>query len=167
MGVEGDGQSERNLLECILVYAHKRLFGVLFWFIVLGPFGAVLYRLTATLVQEQRDIHGSYGDSVRDLYNILNWPASRIFALGNALTGSMVDALEGWREVEQKSFTVNEDVIRGSGMGALNYQESGDASEYLQEDRIYWVRSLQGMLNRTLLVWLTVLGLMTLSGWLS
>ena len=160
---QGD-QSDRVLLEGILVYAHNRLFGVLFWFMVLGPSGAVLYRLAAVLQQEQRDVPGGYGDSVRDLYNILNWPSSRLFALGNALTGSMVDAMEAWREAEQRVLTVNENVIRTSGIGALHYQPE-DETEHLLEDRIYWVRALQAMLNRTLLAWLTILGLMTLSGW--
>ncbi|MGH8119293.1 MAG: hypothetical protein ACRESK_01615, partial [Gammaproteobacteria bacterium] len=163
-GFAGDDHSDRNLLEGILVYANHRLFAVLFWFMVLGPCGAVLYRLATALLQQYQEIHGGYGDSARDLCNILDWPASRLFALGNALTGNMVDALEAWREVEQNSLTVNENIIRASGLGALNYHPSGDETEHLLDDRIYWVRALQGMLNRTLLVWLTVLGLMTLSG---
>ena len=75
----------------------------------------------------------------------------------------MVDAMEAWREVEQRALTVNENVIRASGIGALHYQPE-DETEHLLEDRIYWVRALQAMLNRTLLAWLTILGLMTLSG---
>jgi membrane protein required for beta-lactamase induction len=162
----GGGLSERNLLEGILLHAHDRLFGVLFWFIVLGPSGAILYRLAATLRHDRREMHSNYAESVRTLYNILDWPAARLLALGNALTGNMVDAMEAWREVEQKSFAVNEHVIRASGMGALNYRKPEDKNEILLEERIYWIRSLQGMLNRTLLVWLTVLGIVTLSGWL-
>ena len=166
LSVSGEGgQSERELLEGILVHAFDRLFGVLFWFIVLGPGGAILYRLAAALVQRQ-EVPGNYAEATRTLYNILNWPAARLFALGNALTGNMVDAMEEWREVERKSFAVNEYVIRASGMGALNYQPMEDNVDVLLEDRIYWIRSLQGMLNRTLLIWLTVLGLITLSGWL-
>jgi membrane protein required for beta-lactamase induction len=163
---DGGGLSERNLLEGILLHAYDRLFGVLFWFIVLGPSGAILYRLAISLLHDRQEMPGNYAESVRTLYNILNWPAARLFALGNALTGNMVDAMEAWREVEQKSFAVNEHVIRASGMGALNYQQPEDKNEFLVEERIYWVRSLQGMLNRTLLVWLTILGIVTLSGWL-
>lgn len=164
---EGNGQSERELLEGILIHAHDQLFGVIFWFIVLGPGGAILYRLAAALLQGRQGVpSGDYAESARTLCNILNWPVARLFALGNALTGNMVDAMEAWREVEQKSFAVNEYVIRASGMGALNYQPPEDKDELLVEERIYWIRSLQGMLNRTLLVWLTVLGIITLSGWM-
>jgi len=163
---EGSGQSERELLEGILLHAHDQLFGVLFWFIVLGPGGAILYRFAAALLQVRQDMPDNYAEAARTLYNILNWPVARLFALGNALTGNMVDAMEAWRVVEQKSFAVNEYVIRASGMGALNYQQPEDKHELLPEERIYWIRSLQGMLNRTLLIWLTVLGIITLSGWM-
>jgi AmpE protein len=163
---DGSGLTERHLLEGIMLHSYDRLFGVLFWFVVLGPSGAILYRLTATLQHDRRDIHGNYTDSLRTLCNIINWPAARLFALGNALTGNMVDAMEAWREVEQNSFAVNEHVIRASGMGALNYRQHEDKNEIPVEERIYWIRSLQGMLNRTLLVWLTVLGIVTLSGWM-
>ncbi len=160
-------QNDQSLLENILLEANRRLFGVLFWFIVLGPLGAVLYRLSCILQQQQSGIHGGYADSVRDLYNILNWLPARLFAIGNAVTGNMVDAMEAWREVEQRSLTANDDVIKASGLGSLSYE----APEYtdddtLLEDKIYWLRAVQGLLNRTLLAWLSILGLMTLSGWM-
>lgn len=163
-----NAEDDQKLIENILVEANDRLFGVLFWFIILGPFGAILYRLTCLLWRRQKDIHGHFSESAQHLYNILNWPAARLMALGNALTGNMVDAVEAWRSAEEQSFSVNEDVICSSGLGALNYQP-GEEEEpgTIIENRIYWLRSLQGLLNRNLLAWLTILGIMTLSGWLS
>ena len=163
-----NAKDDQQLLENILVESNERLFGVLFWFIVLGPFGALLYRLACQLWYQQREIHGHYSESVHDLYNILNWPSSRLMALGNALTGNMVDAVEAWRNTEAQSLSVNREVICASGLGALNYHPAEDEeAEQVIENRIYWLRSLQGLLNRNLLAWLTILGLMTISGWLS
>jgi membrane protein required for beta-lactamase induction len=161
-------QNDQELLENILVEANERLFGVLFWFIVLGPFGALLYRLACILRKQQSDIHGHYAESAQDLYNILNWPPARLLTLGNAVTGNMVDAMEAWREVEKQSLTVNEDVICAGGLGALSFQQQESAAddESVLQDKIYWLHALQGLLNRTLLAWLTVLGIMTLYGWL-
>ncbi len=161
-------EQEHLILESILVLANERLFGVLFWFIVLGPFGALLYRLASLLHFQQSGIHGNYADSARDLYDILNWPTARLLAIGHALSGDLVDAVEAWREVERQSLSVNEDVIKASGLGALSYQHPDPTDiELSLEDHNYWIHSLQGLLNRTLLVWLSVLGLMTLSGWLT
>jgi AmpE protein len=160
-------QNDQEILENILIEANERLFGVLFWFIVLGPFGAMLYRLTCILREQQRDIHGRYAESAQDLYNILNWLPARLFTLGNAVTGNMVDAMEAWSESEKQSLAVNEEVICASGLGALSYQPQENVDdESILNDRIYWLRAVQGLLNRTLLAWLTVLGIMTLSGWM-
>jgi len=161
-------QNDQELLENILIEANERLFGVLFWFIVLGPFGAMLYRLACILRQQQSDIHGNYAESAQDLYNILNWLPARLFTLGNAVTGNMVEAMEAWREVEKQSLSANEDVICAGSLGALSYpqQESAADDESVLHDQIYWLHALQGLLNRTLLAWLTVLGIMTLSGWM-
>jgi hypothetical protein len=79
-----------------------------------------------------------------------------------------VDAMEAWRDSEKQSLAVNEEVICASGLGALSYQKQENVDdESVLNDRIYWLRAVQGLLNRTLLAWLTVLGIMTLSGWMT
>ena len=160
-------QPDQKLIENILLQANERIFGILFWFIILGPFGAILYRTACILWNRQKGIHGNYSEVAGDLYNILNWPTARLMALGNALMGNMVDAIEAWREAEQQSLSVNEKVICATGLGALNFQHPDYEEELITDTRIYWLRSLQSLLNRNLVTWLTVLGLMTLSGWMS
>lgn len=160
-------QPDQKLIENILLQANERIFGILFWFLVLGPFGAILYRTSCILWKRQKGIHGNYSEAAGDLYNILNWPTARLMALGNALMGNMVDAIEAWREAEQQSLSVNEKVICATGLGALNFQHPDYEEELITDTRIYWLRSLQSLLNRNLVTWLTVLALMTLPGWLS
>ena len=160
-------QPDQKLIENILLQANERIFGILFWFIILGPFGAIMYRTTCILWKRQKGIHGNYSEAAADLYNILNWPTARLMALGNALMGNMVDAIEAWREAEGQSLAVNENVICASGLGALNFQHPDYEEELVTDTRIYWLRSLQSLLNRNLVTWLMILGLMTLSGWMA
>lgn len=163
-----DEDDDQLLLENVLIEANERLFGVLFWFIILGPLGAVLYRLSCLLWRQQSGIHGNFAESCGDLYNILNWPVARLIALGNALTGNMVEALETWRELEKQSLSINDDIICGTGLAAINYQEPAEDTEHsAREITVYWLQALQGLLNRNLLAWLMILALMTLSGWLA
>lgn len=163
--------NDRKLLENILIESNERLFAVLFWFIVLGPIGALMYRLSALLFHQQHGIHGQYAAASQHLYNILNWPSARLVSLGNALMGNMVDAIEAWQGVEKQSFEVNEAVICATGLSALNHTqpeaEPSEESSSSPEDRVYWLHAVQGLINRNLLLWLTILGIMTLSGWLS
>jgi len=156
-------KDQQEIIGSIFVGANERLYAVIFWFIVLGPFGAMLYRLANILKFKYQDVHGIYADSVRHLNHILNWPSMRLFALGNALAGNMIEAMEAWRMNEDSSFAANEAVLISSGFGALHYRPGADMPED-DLDRSYWVRATQGLINRTLIVWLTVLGIMTIAG---
>jgi AmpE protein len=156
-------KDEEEIIGCIFVEANERLYAVIFWFIVLGPFGAMLYRLSSVLKSKNQDIHGAYADAARHLNHILNWPSTRLFALGNALAGNLIEAIDAWRDNEDSSFLVNETVLIASAFGALHYRP-GSENQDENEDRSYWIRASQGLINRTLIVWLTVLGIMTIAG---
>lgn len=166
----GDDKEEREktAIQVILLCAHEHIFGVIFWFITLGMLGAMLYCLVVSLEDRFEDIHGGYADSIRNLHHVLMWPSARLQALGFALGGSLVDALEGWRSVDGDSLAISREIISTSGIWALQYQpELG--SEFVDEKESYinWVKEAQALANRTLIVWLTVLGVMTLGGWLA
>ncbi len=156
-------KDEEEIIGRIFIEANERLYAVIFWFIVLGPFGAMLYRLANNLKSKHQDIHGAYADSARHLNHILDWPSTRLFALGNALAGNMIEAVEAWRDNEDGSFLVNEAILIASGLGALHYRPETDIQEENVE-RSYWIRASQALINRTLIVWLTVLGIMTIAG---
>jgi len=123
----------------------------------------MLYRLANILKTKYQDIHGDYADSAKQLSSILNWPSIRLFALGNALAGNMIEAMEAWRVNEDSSFDANEAVLIASGLGAVHYRPETNTEEG-KVDRSYWIRAAQGLINRTLIVWLTALGIMTIAG---
>lgn len=167
-------------LASMLEKANSRLFAILFWFAILGPVGAFLYRLTAELYRHYHEVHGGFADSVRDLYNLLNWPTTRLSALGFALAGNLVDALEGWQRAEASTLTVNEEVLIESGLSALQFRQHYDAGDIGAADSetvidsdndqphtdevVSWVRAARDLENRTLIVWLSVLAIMTIAG---
>ncbi len=159
-------KNEQEIIGSIFVEANERIYAVIFWFIMLGSFGAMLYRLANILKHKYQDVHGAHADSVAYLNHILNWPSARLFAMGNALAGNMLEAMEAWKANEDSSFSANESALISSGLGALHYRPKRDTKED-SLDRSYWVRAIQGLLNRTLIVWLTVLGVMTIAGVLS
>ncbi len=83
------------------------------------------------------------------------------------MSGNLVDAVDAWRETERESFHVNEEVIKASGLGALQYRPGlSSIDDSIENERYYWMQSLQGLLNRTLFIWLTVVGLISLAGWI-
>ncbi len=159
---------EKAILRAILLRAHDSVFGVIFWFIILGMYGALLFCLVVRMRQRFIDSHDEYAAAALRLYLILTWPSARLLALGFALSGSLVDALDGWRKTHKHSLDAGLDILSHSGLGALQYAPVSDEEEQAaQAARIDWVKQTQSLIHRTLIVWLTVLGILTIGGWLA
>lgn len=162
-GVGGASDVER-MLRSIIIRSHEYTFGVIFWFIVLGMAGALLYCLVIRLRLRCADVSGRYADAVRNLHDILRWPSTRLQAAGFAVAGNLVDALDAWRTVATEASHSSDDVIGATGIGAAR-RASGPGEEADEHRFANQVQEIQALINRTLIVWLTVLGLMTLAGW--
>tara|TARA_R110000782_G_scaffold57256_1_gene119407 strand:- start:76 stop:939 length:864 start_codon:yes stop_codon:yes gene_type:complete len=153
--------NEIAIIKSSLVESHKRTFSVIFWFLILGPVGALLYRVVDEINDEFSEIRSGFADSTSILINILEWPSSRAMVLGLALGGHLVDAMPGWSKSEHLSIEVNNQVLIDAGIGALQYRTDIDVPD---REKAYWIDELKGLLNRTLIIWLAILGIMTLSG---
>lgn len=163
--VDGTSGAER-VLRSVFVRSHEQLFGVVFWFIVLGMAGALLFALSLRLRRRAGDGTGNFADAARHLYAILSWPSSRAAALGFAVAGNLVDAVDGWHRVEDGSLKSSESLLCAVGLASLSLGKTatpdGDNTALAAQ-----VEEVQALVNRTLLVWLTILGVMTIGGWLA
>ena len=164
-----DGQIDQGrVISSIMLRAHEYLFAVIFWFLLLGAIGALMYCLVVNLADKHEKIDSAYAGAVRDLHNILMWPSARLLALGFALGGSLVSALESWRTVFGNTLDVSREVITVSGFGALHYDpENEEETEADNEVFITRLKETQALITRTLIVWLIVMGLMTIAGWIN
>jgi membrane protein required for beta-lactamase induction len=155
-------------VSSLLLRAHEHIFGVVFWFIVLGMSGSLIYCLTILLKQKFDGVHGGYAMAVHDLHLILMWPSSRLLSVSFALSGSLVDTLEAWRKVPGDTFRSSPEVIVETGLGALQYEEGSQDNDIdARKQYIQWIKEAQALINRTLIIWLTVLGILTIGGTLS
>jgi membrane protein required for beta-lactamase induction len=150
------------LTQAVLIQANNRLFSIIFWFALLGPAGAWAMRV-ADIARHSLVAEAPDGDSARviaKLHGLTTWLPSRLLAIGYALAGSFQDAVAAWRafyEVARGHFLeVNNDVIACTGCGALNLGDGADEPRALRE--------ALGLVSRTLVVWLVIFALMTLTG---
>lgn len=168
--------AERNAAveRAIYVQANNRIFGVVFWFLVLGPTGAWAFRVL-DLMRHRTEVKAGEEDAtatmeaVRTLHGLLAWIPSRLLALGYVLAGNFEEAMESWRNSGREAHLPFADgtveiVARvgaaASGRGALDV---ADATEAL--DRIRGARSL---VIRTLwMIWCPVIAVLTLYDWLT
>lgn len=79
--------------------ALERWFSVLFWFLLLGPVGALMYRLTdlgakRALMKPEESAHPT---AFMKLKYLLDWPAAQLLSLSLAIVSEFDTAYEAWR----------------------------------------------------------------------
>jgi len=169
--VEHSGANEIDAVEeAIFVQATNRVFGVMFWFIALGPVGAWLFRISDLLRRRVAFIAGRDPESVRltlpavdAIHGLLVWIPARLAVVGYAMSGNFDDAFNCWRSYELKSdlpfHRSNDEVVACVGKAAMTGSMVDDP------DPSAAARRAMQLVNRTVFIWVTVIAVMTLYGW--
>ena len=156
-----DASGQAALFRGIFEQHQSKVLGVLFWFVILGVMGALLYRLSYVMYASRKDIHGGFASSARNLQYVLNWPVTRLSILSYALVGSLIDTLDTWRNHEAESGTNDDHLLTECGLAAMQYDEQSD------DELAQWLIEIQGLMNRALVFWLVLVALVTISGWMA
>lgn len=178
--IEHDAAQRRELRaaaveDAIFVQANNRIFGVLFWFVVLGPTGlgpaaAWLFRVSDLI--RRRAIAGADPSATAGgpgcperLHFVLAWAPARLLALGYALAGSFEDARRSWRErysgFPARLLERNDWLLVHVGRAAISTAIGGAA------DPSAPARAAMRLVRRALLFWVTIIALLSLAAWIA
>jgi len=164
----------------ILLAFSNRVLAVVFWFIVLGPLGALLYRFTTLLLERfgggyfGREEDSESEDSelvsaIQRLYMILGWVPARLSVIIFALAGSFSDTLLCWNCATDFFDKNNDELIVNSGLHALK-METEPSQEEIQaegneEEHASNVEQVLALVKWSTVILVTVIALMTIVGW--
>lgn len=175
----GSGEVARLAIERALLASYHHVFGPLFWFTLLGPAGAVLYRLSmhfrAAWSTGDGD-EGRFGDFARQAFDIIDWLPVRVTAACFAIVGDFEDAVYCWR-TQARQWPVEADgILLAAGAGALGVRLGMPiGNEALAVDRPElgtgddadpdFMQSAIGLVWRTLVMALLLLALLGVASW--
>ena len=182
---EGLSASEisRLSIEAALAASHRHVFAVLVCFVLLpGPCGAVLYRAAVFFADawggRDEAQAGSFGVFSRQAFNVIDWLPARATAAGFAIVGNFEDAVYCWRNQlgrwANHPWGRSVGIVLASGAGALGVRlgEANTGDESLEAAEIElgepadadFMQSAVGLVWRALLLWLSLLLLMSFAG---
>ena len=184
----------RHMIEYSVLAAHRHVFGVLTWFSILaafgfGPAGAVLYRLSEFVVRywqhkstaHHQPVSAALQQTATEAWAAMDWVPARITAISFAVVGSFEEAIDGWRNYEQRFAGDNDGIILAATAGAVNIRlgeaanvttaspdgaqatESASPSTSAQTPELAHLAVVVGLVWRTVVMWMVLLALLTLA----
>ena len=163
------------LVEAVFRNALHRWFGVLFWFLLLGPVGALLYRLVAFAAEGafSRTLPAETLAGARGLRSVLDWPVAQLMALSMALVGDFDTVFNAWREAHGNKMQLDSGFLGAAARASVRSELAEEAEEYAEEGMVQAMRELpelrdaMSLVWRILLLWMAVLALFVIAGWVS
>src|SRR5450432_1071225 len=191
----------RHVIEHSLLAAHRHVFGVFFWFVLLssfglGPAGAVLYRMAELASRYWAFKSGDAALAGNEtlmalslrLFQLLDHVPARLTASGFAVVGNFEEAVNCWRRDAGLWKYDNEGVILAAAAGAVGVRLGGGSAPGLTPDRaktfeagaplesaeaagstpgavpqLAHLRSVVGLVWRSVVLWMLLLALLSLA----
>jgi AmpE protein len=146
-------QLHQRMLEATAYQGFERLFAVLFWFVLFGPAGALLYRLSFLYAQSHAQ------EPVRRWLWALEWLPVRLLGVSFAITGNFVGCVNRWKVYVFCLASTSGSVLRETVLGALSVDdEIMQSCDCTQRE----INALKRLYTRTLWFWVTCLAVWTL-----
>lgn len=173
------GLSEKEIAkgaaESVLENGADSIFSALFWFVLLGIPGVVLYRCSNTLdamwgYKTERFLH--FGWFAARIDDALNFIPARLTAYSYALMGNYTLAIKSWKQQGTNWKSPNAGPVMAAGAGAINVSLGGAATyhgtlqqrpvlgpEETPETQASGVSISQAcaLINRTVILWVTII----------
>jgi AmpE protein len=160
------------LVDAAFQSALRRWFGVLFWFLLLGPCGALLYRLTQLLAWSPSlaEAQGESGRSLaRRLALLLDWAPAHLMALALAVASDFDAVFHTWKTWHERMgkgyFSLDLGFLSAIARASVDADViAGDGYAEDVNDPLIELTDARHLLVRVLIVWLAVSGLLVLGG---
>lgn len=182
----------RVAVEKALVTTHRNVFGVFFWFLILGPVGAILYRVSEYVGRAWNEPehmrNEAFGQFAARAYYWIDWLPVRLTAVAFAIVGNFEDAIYAWRNFAHRWADEATGIILSAGGGAMGVRLGTPAEHALkvtlidagtvdisdveadtlpgEEPSVRSLQSTVGLVWRALLLWMMLLLLLSGAVWL-
>lgn len=139
----------------------QRVFSILFWFTVLGPVGAMLYRLNHKLAVDTMQENSPMRLATERIALLMDWIPVRLLALTFCLAGNFMSVFRQWRSTFYLKLHETCAVLYHCGYAAI-YTDPATGQEEERTTILLQLDDTYALLYRSLLIWLVALALILL-----
>lgn len=161
------------LVEATFASALSRWFGVLFWFVLLGPAGALGYRLVQLLARNTAfapQVEADQRELLERAARILDWAPAHLVALTLALVSDFDAVLANWRGYHAAHgkgyFTLDLGFLGSLAHAGIDADvAAGDGYATDAHDPLAELADARKVLRRILVAWVAVIAVCVIAGW--
>jgi len=168
------------LVVAVFCSALQRWFAVALWFVVLGPAGALGYRLIA-LCGHADEVPAPAQRLARRVADVLEWPAAQLMALTLAVVGDFNTVRDAWRNAGGASLQPDPGFIGPVGRASVRVELAQEAEDDALDvlvaglpppvprplPELDAVRDALSLVRRCLMVWLGAVAVIVIAGWVA
>ena len=167
-----EAEAGKQLTMGVFQQALRRGFAIIFWFAVLGVIGAILYRLAYWLVEDTEHLSDHQRTLFWRLREVMEWPVAQLMTLALAVSADFDSVFSAWKKFHSEQ---GHSLFEGDNgfllAAACQVVHSGHAAMDGFADQFggqgACVQLAGDMVWRVLGVWMTVLALLLLAGWIA
>lgn len=160
------------LVVATFASALSRWFGVLFWFVILGPAGAIGYRVVQLLARRfafEVGVDSAQRDTLERIANVLDWAPAHLVALTLALVSEFDAVITTWREYHASHgrgyFTLDLGFLGALARAGVDADVvAGDGFTTDTRDPLVELADARKVLRRILIAWLALIAVLALAG---
>ena len=163
-----------EMVEAAVTASLRRRFGVLFWFFLLGPAGALGYRLAwVTATGEDTRVDPRTRHAARRFALALDWVPAHLMVLAMALVSNFDAVFNAWRKWHSQpgrsGWEFDPDFLAAVARCGVEADiEAGDDGTGADvHDPVAAFADARRLMLRVLVVWLAVVALIVLAGWIA
>lgn len=164
---EDEETCQAAAIDAVFSKALKRWFAIIFWFAVLGIYGALLYRLASWLSDGEFGLTDEQKDLITRLCNVMDWPVAQLITLSLAIATDFDSVYRAWKKYHDERghglFDPNYDFMLTSARTIVKtgHAENDGYADQLQGPMAS-IKLSMDLVWRSLGVWATVLAILLL-----
>ncbi len=164
-----DESTQNRGFHDILIYLYQRIFALIFWLLILGALGVLLYASLAQFENLLKERRGHHDESAAllvwttKLRAILDWIPVRLLGITYAMAGQFSPVFQVWYDHLYEGLSDLPEQVVACGLMALGHSLPQSEDHAVLTHKC--LEPLNSLVNRSLSIWLLIIGVFSIGFW--